>query len=180
MNAHMEWEWRTNLSTVHKNICMLLFLKKTKSKKSVEWGGEIARVNCFKSFGDKNSCFPFPALIGEKKLLQLIPWNKDLSDVLPLVGKESVKNGGEKHNHVEGRWAHTFILLFYNQTELGIPIPKLLHGDIRCQFNHFYSAFLNCLNYPSTHFANYYVPFLFFGRGMTSIDQPHRTCIYSM
>lgn len=95
MNAHMEWEWRTNLSTVHKNICMLLFFKKTKSKKSVEWGGEIARVNCFKSFGDKNSCFPFPALIGEKKLLQLIPWNKDLSDVLPLVGKESVKNGGE-------------------------------------------------------------------------------------
>ena len=67
MNAHMEWEWRTNLSTEHKNTCMLLFFKKTKSKKSVEWGGEIARVNCFKSFGDKNSCFPFPALIGEKK-----------------------------------------------------------------------------------------------------------------
>lgn len=86
---------------------------------------------------------------------------KDLSYELPLVRKESVKNGGEKHNHVEWGWAHPFIL-FYNQTELGIPIPVLLHGDIRCQFNHFYSAFLNCPNYPSTHFSNYYSLFFFF------------------
>ena len=69
---------------------------------------------------------------------QLIPWIKDL-------GGELKHGGGEKHNHVELRWAHIFL----NQTELRIPVPAVLHGDIRCQMK---SILFTLTKLPSLHF----------------------------